>query len=248
MSHIKTQSALLKVIGVAIVFFPTITIGQAQLRLIDKTTWRSEPVRIQKLRAADGKVIELGKRFSAEGEWLKGLTVTVENVSTKAIARIELNLAFPRSPGISAEVSTYMVPLIYGLDPSDPSYTELQKTALPGDAVELHLPDVNLPTIRADLKNLGYAEDIWHVQIRIESVTFLDGSTWAGDEILFPDPKNPSRKINPRLQRQNTNPDPLMSYEMARRGESPRWRFQKANFASDSAFSFYAGGFSLRSL
>lgn len=92
MSLLKAQ----KLLAVFITFLPAIVVGQAPLRLVDKTTWRSEPITIQKLRTA-GKEIQLGKRFSAEGEWLKGLTVTVQNVSSKAIARIELILAFPRA-------------------------------------------------------------------------------------------------------------------------------------------------------
>ena len=187
--------------------FPTFTLGQVPLRLIDKITWRSEPIKIRNIQTAGGQIVQLGKRFSAEGEWLKGLTVTVENVSTKAIARIELNLAFPRAPGASSEAPTYMVGMFFGLDPSDPAYTESQKPAFPSESVELQLPDANLPTIKTDLKTLGYSENISHAQLRVESVTFLDGSTWAGDEILFPDPKNPTRKINPRLQRQESYPN-----------------------------------------
>src|ERR1041385_4233520 len=96
MSHIKSQGAvLLRLIGIGFLLFTT-TLAQESLRQIDKTTWRSEPIRIQKLRIAGGNEVEVGKKFAAEGEWLKGLTVSVENISTKAIARIELNLAFPR--------------------------------------------------------------------------------------------------------------------------------------------------------
>ena len=81
MSHVKPVSALFNMICIWLMF-ATISVGQAPLRLIDKTSWRSEPIRIQKLSIAGGKTIEIGKRFAAEGEWLKGLTVTVENVST----------------------------------------------------------------------------------------------------------------------------------------------------------------------
>src|ERR1700752_245156 len=247
MSLLKPVSAILKLLCACVMFSPLITMGQTPLRLIDKASWRSEPIRIQKLRTA-GKVIDLGKRFYAEGEWLKGLTVTAENVSNKAIARIELNLAFPRSQGGSSEAPTYVVRMIFGLYPSDPSYTETQKPAMPGDSVELQLPEANLRIIRADLKTLGYSENTSHAQISVDSVTFLDGSTWAGDEMLFPDPKNPTRKINPRLQRQNLAPGLSMPYKMPVRGQSFEGRFQNANFTSDSAFDLYGRQFSLRSL
>jgi hypothetical protein len=248
MSHIKSQGAvLLRLIGIGFLLFTT-TLAQESLRQIDKTTWRSEPIRIQKLRIAGGNEVEVGKKFAAEGEWLKGLTVSVENISTKAIARIELNLAFPRIQGASSEVPTYIVRMIYGLDPSDPAYTESQKPTLPGETVEVKLPDANLSVIKAALKSLGYPENVWHAQIRIESVTFLDGSTWAGDEILYPDPKDPPRKINPRLQRQKLSPNPPMADEIVRRTELQPWWFQKADFTFDSAFDLYTGPISLRNL
>jgi hypothetical protein len=230
---------------VFITFLPVIVVGQTPLRVIDKATWRSEPITIQKLRT-DGKEIQLGKSFSAEGEWLKGLTVTVQNVSSKAIARIELVLAFRRAKGASPEVQTYVVRMIHGLDPSDPAYTEKQKPALPGETVELTLPEANLSVIKTDLKNLDYPEDTSHVQIRIDSVTFLDGSMWAADELLFPDPKNPARKINPRLQ--NLAPEVPLSYHAPLRGESSEVRFRKANFTLGLPVGFYDNQFSLRSL
>ena len=68
-----------------------------------------------------------------------------------------------------------MVGMFFGLDPSDPAYTESQKPAFPSESVELQLPDANLPTIKTDLKTLGYSENISHAQLRVESVTFLDG-------------------------------------------------------------------------
>lgn len=249
MSHIKSQSVvLLGIVWSGLMLFPIIAMGQAPLRLIDKLSWRSEPIKIQKIRTAGVNVVELGKRFSAEDEWLKGLTVTVENVSTQAIARVELNLAFPRVQGTSAEVPTYVVSMIYGLEPSDPAYAGSQKPAMPGETVEVKLLDANLPFIKKDLASLGYPENVWHAQILVESVTFLDGSTWAGDKILFPDPKNPARKIDPRFYRENLSPDPRLPDAMPGRLELPRARFQPANFTINSPLNFYAEHLSLRNL
>lgn len=58
----------------------------------------------------------------------------------------------------------------------------------------------NLPIIKQGLSALGYPDDVSRVSLMLNSVTFVDGSMWAGDEILYPDPKNPKDKINPRTQ------------------------------------------------
>ena len=223
MSFLKLLSALPQIIAV-ITCLPLVVVPQGLQRLIDKTSWRSEPITIQKLRTS-AKEIELGKRFSGESDWLKGLTVTVQNVSSKAIARIELNLAFPRPAGTSSQVTTYVVRMIYGLEPSDPSYTQTQKPVLPGESADVVLPDVNIPLIKIDLDSLGYPQGSSHAQIRVDSVTFLDGTTWAGDEMLFPDPKSPTHKLNPRLQRPTSVPDLSKPYKSTSLSESWGARF-----------------------
>lgn len=192
----RPGNIFLKLISV-IVFLPAIGFAQGQERVISKLSWRSEPIRIVSLKTK-GKTSELGKKFHEEDDWLKGLTATVENITNRAIARIELDLAFPRPEGSSEEIGTYVVPMNYGLDPSDPAFTEL-KLVLPGDSVEVKLLEVNLPVIKTDLENLNYPKRITHAQIRVDSVTFVDGTQWAGDVMLYPDPNNPMRKFNPQV-------------------------------------------------
>jgi hypothetical protein len=85
--------------------------------VIDKIPWRTEPIKVLKLKTKN-KNVELGKRFSEEDNWLIGLTVTVQNVSDKAIARIELTLAFPPPNVSSPEKPTLVVPMVYGQEPA----------------------------------------------------------------------------------------------------------------------------------
>ena len=176
----------------------TTVFSQSLERTVDKLSWQSEPVRVQKIKA-NGANVELGKGFKGEKDWLNGLTVTVQNVSNKAIARIELNLAFPREANASPDVSTYVVRLIYGLDPSDPNFAS-EAALLPNGIADIKLPQVNLPGIKEDLAKLHYPAEVTRVRLTLSSVTFIDGSMWAGDEILYPDPANPKQKINPRLK------------------------------------------------
>ncbi len=183
----------------ALIFaFQTTAFSQSQQRVVDKLSWQSEPVKIQKIKA-NGINVETGKRFRAEKDWLNGLTVSVQNISNKAIARIEINLNFPRPANAAPDASTYVVPMVYGLDPADSNFSS-QLSLLPGATAEVKLPQANLPIIKEDLATLHYPEDVTHVRLTLSSVTFIDGSMWAGDEILYPDPANPKQKINPRLK------------------------------------------------
>lgn len=195
----RLVSIFLKLTGL-IIFLPLVGFSQGQERIIEKISWRTEPIKILKLETK-GKAVELGKNFLEEDDWLKGLRVTVENTSNKAISRIVLDLSFPSPKGTSEDVPTYTVKMIFGRDPSDTAEGESPKQVSPGDRAEVLLLEVNLPSIKQDLERIGYPEQVTHAQIMLSSVTFIDGSMWAGDDtILYPDPNNPSQKINPRFR------------------------------------------------
>ncbi|MGI9107880.1 MAG: hypothetical protein ACR2G4_16720 [Pyrinomonadaceae bacterium] len=196
--HLTMSKILMKLVGL-FVFAPAFGLAQEQERAIGKISWRNEPIKIVKLKTK-GKAIELGKKFSAEDDWLKGLTVTVENVSDKPISRIEISLLFPRPEGYSETIPTFTEKMIYGLDPSDAEAGGAQPQVLPGERVDVKLLEVNLPFIKTALESLGYPEKTTHTQIMVDAVTFNDGTMWAGDNILlYPDPHNPKQKFNPLL-------------------------------------------------
>src|SRR5262249_55621423 len=170
--------------------------AQSPPRVVEKISWRTEPVRMEKITAR-GTVVELGRTFQQEKDWFSDLTVSVKNISNKAIARIEINVSFPHDTQVSADVPMLVIPLLHGLDPAD---AKDQIPLLPGETTELHMLKSNLPIITQGLAKLGYPQDVSRVSLMLNSVTFVDGSMWAGDEILYPDPKNPRDKINPRTQ------------------------------------------------
>jgi hypothetical protein len=173
---------------------PILADAQSPQRLVEKISWRTEPVRIEKI-TANGTVIELGRKFQQEKDWFSDLTVSVKNISNKAIARIEINVSFPRDTTTTEDVPRLVIPILHGLDPAD---AKDQLPLLPGETAELHMLKTNLPIIKQGLSTLGYPDEVSRVSLMLNSVTFVDGSMWAGDEILYPDPKNPKDKINPR--------------------------------------------------
>jgi hypothetical protein len=161
--------------------------------LIGKISWKAEPIKIQKLQAKGGE-IEIGKKFDEDEDWLRDLKAIVKNTSNKVVTRIELQLSFPR-PAHEKESPTYVVSMIYGADPSDKDFDAL-KEVQPGQIAEVKLVTSNIPLIKKDLADLGYPQPVTHAELKTESVTFIDGSMWSNDLILYPDPLNPKNKIN----------------------------------------------------
>lgn len=215
---------------------PILAGAQSPTRVIEKISWRTEPVRMEKITAHD-TLVEPGRKFQQEKDWFSDLTVSVKNISNKAIARIEINVSFPRDRQVSSDVPMLVIPILHGLDPAD---AKDQLPLLPGEATELHMLKANLPIIKQGLSTLGYPDDVTRVNLMLNTVTFVDGSMWAGDEILYPDPKNPKDKINPRTQ---TAAGALFSH-------SPRnpsaWSIQDPTLKCDTFFdktqTFECGG------
>jgi hypothetical protein len=200
------------------------SLPQEQERAIGKLSWHNEPIEIVRLQTK-GKVIKIGQKFLDGDDWLNGLTVIAKNVSEKPISRIELNLSFPRTEGTSEEIPTYSVALIYGHDPAE---TGTQKQVAPGERVNVKLLEINLPAIKADLKKLGYPENITYARIMVDSVTFNDGTVWAGDDtILYPDPVNPKQKFNPKFPLPEKSKPPLNQSPVPCNSATPY--FQKAS-------------------
>ncbi len=189
-----------------LMFTVSITVwAQQEERSINKLSWRTEPVKIVKIKSKN-KTLELGLTFVSDDDWLNGLTITAENIANQAIARIELELAFPPTGRSSPEKPTVVVPMIFGRDPLFDSSETTLDLVVPGERVDIKLLDSSLVGLKEDLEKLGDGRKIKNVQIRVRSVIFADESEWIGDEILYPDPANPKRRINPSKHLQGARP------------------------------------------
>jgi hypothetical protein len=178
-----------------VLFICTVSLcGQKQDRVIDKVSWRSEPVKIEAIENNKRKV-QLRQKFSADDDWLDGFKVTVKNTSDKVITRVVIQLSFLKASDLSGIEPTYFVLMIYGSDPADKEFDPAKELA-PGNTADVNLVRANVPIIKEDLKQLGYPDS--RAQLKLEAVTFIDGTMWSGDIILYPDPNNPKEKINPR--------------------------------------------------
>ncbi|HVG19638.1 MAG TPA: hypothetical protein VNI02_11350 [Blastocatellia bacterium] len=226
MSPLKVAKVFLKLLSV-IIFMITTGFSQGQERIVDKISWRTEPIEVRELKTK-GRPFRLAKKFLGKDDWLKGLTVTVENTSDKPISRIELELSFPRPKGSSEELPVYLVSMVYGQEPSPDA--EAQKQLLPGESVDVKLLEANLPFIKIALESLGYPEKITHAQIMVGSVTFDDRTTWDGDKILYPDPLNPKMKtIRPQPEKFRSPDQSLLLSKLS------RCSFQNAGFRGINA-------------
>ena len=190
MSVSKQICRLVNLIAIAIATcFPCY--AQGDERTLEKLSWQFEPIEVTSVKTK-GRLIEFGRKFNDQEDWLTDLTIVATNISEHPIVRIEIQLIFPRNEGLP-----YVHYMHYGKDPSLPD-AALVKRVLPGETAEVKINPVNLPIIQKRLLELGYPPKLQRAQIQVASVTFDDGTMWNGDFLLTPDPQKPTRKINPQ--------------------------------------------------
>ena len=173
---------------------------QEQEKVIKKSSFRNEPIKIVKVKNKKGE-LPLGKKFQSDNaQWLRGFTITVRNDSGKDITHIELSLFFPHDANGATGQSSFTHLLMYGVSPSSEHYEESRKqrpdrVIKKGEEYDLTLPDDQLDIINKALAWLEYPPNIREVEFWINEVGFDDGSTWRGGSYF--DPNGHSRRIKP---------------------------------------------------
>lgn len=161
---------------------------ELQDRVIKKISWRNEPIKIIAIKA-NGVPIKLGETFSGDDEWLKDLTISVVNTSSKNIVFIEINLEFPipenqpKEPPASYSISYGCAP-----QPEAPAQATQPKPTSPGETISIVLPDYR--DLKEFLKLTGYPASIKQVKIIIGDVVFDDGTKWSAGGLFRRDPNN----------------------------------------------------------
>lgn len=138
----------------------------------------NEPVKIVNLKI--GKIpIESGKNFSAQDDWLKDLTATVENSYGKTVSYVELGVIV-MSPEGQENVFPYHYMFWLGnrRKQLDKSVLKLG-TVSDNKQADLSLPVKEYASIRASLDKIGHPAKVKKVLIQVEEVTFEDGTVWS---------------------------------------------------------------------
>lgn len=171
--------------------------NQNRDKVIEKIKDFNPPVDITLVKSRAG-VVELDKKFLADEDWFKGLTINVHNKSDKPITYMSLHLYFPRPKEQESE-RDFGFTLQYGVNPIWVKQKGLSihsaTPVLPGEKVELTLPDMRYDFIRTSLKELGYPMNIKTLRMSAEMLGFSDGTIWLGDEIFTQDDTQPGKLI-----------------------------------------------------
>ncbi|MEJ7862543.1 MAG: hypothetical protein WKF90_13015 [Pyrinomonadaceae bacterium] len=160
--------------------------SQDRLRTIDETNplynHPNVPIEIVSYNLK-GKNFSRGEKVLAGQDWLKDLTFTIKNISSKTIVYFSIELVVPKSKNLTNGV---FIPLRFGSplflfnDDGVATYTEKKNRALlrPGETVTVSVESYVLKAFTRSLQKKG-AENFDSVNIHIYDVNFDDFSGWS---------------------------------------------------------------------
>lgn len=179
---------------------------QQQDRVVDKLSFRREPVKIKQIKTKHRKA-QIGETFAEDDQWLEGFTVTVDNNSGKTITSLRVDLTFLRPPNHeAAREPAFSHSLRFNPDPFFPEYglRDKSKSMKPGESIDLSLPGEEYQQIKVFLRELKYPQSIERIELTVVTVGFEDGTIWHAGTIFYRDPDEPGKfiKERPRAERE----------------------------------------------
>lgn len=170
--------------------------GKQQLRerSIYKRSDFSPPVKITLAKTKNRGSIRFEQKFIDDEDWLKGLTVSLDNSSGKSFIYARIEIKFPPPEGQERALPA-IYPLEYGDNPlsyktEDEMPPRRVKPVLPGKSLEITLSDDTFNDLEFFLKAAGYIRGTNAVELRITDIGFTDGTVWNLGRILRRDPKS----------------------------------------------------------
>ena len=158
-------------------------------RVITVSTWPNEPVKIIVVKLRDGELIKPGVTFQAVDDWVRGLTLTVTNVSKKPVCFIHVQLHLPRRTEDDAGAAVNDA-LMFACDP-----VKIPKPypLMPGMSMDIVLTDSDYVAHEALLESNGYPHSVNDLELKVLEVQFFGtkNTKWSKGQMMRQDADRP---------------------------------------------------------
>ena len=185
------------------ILFPLLAYSQTQDKIIDwhprtlqgnfvkgedgkQVSSNIEALKIIEIKV-DGKIVTLGRTFSATGDWLKNLTVKVRNTSGKSISSIRMHFNLPEA---KYKEGTIGFSLEYGKALSTGINYGLQKIIMPDEEIILYRNDAHYNRDRDGIAQRAGITDFSNVLIGMTIVQFEDDTVWSSGKLQLTNQNN----------------------------------------------------------
>jgi hypothetical protein len=170
--------------------------GQRE-RVIDDVTYsyRECPVKIVGVETGKRQV-PLRKPFLDDDDWMKGLTIRIENKSDRVITHVTIAIFFdrpaeqadqPEQPGALWEISHGVSPFDFKSNESMPP--PIVRAVQPGETEPIALSGSQYEAMMSFLRDIKFSP-IERIHVSVYTIGFADGTGWRG-QLERRDPKSP---------------------------------------------------------
>jgi hypothetical protein len=165
---------------------------QGRIKVIEQAFSSNPQIRVTRIKAGQ-RNRQLNEKFDDDDDWLKKLSVQLENTSGKTIVYLQVNFNFPETK-TSGNLMSY--PIILGRKPGSQRVSHNDPLLfLPGGTIEISLNEhYNKLTKFIGTRHLPKL--IRKAQLEIGFIVFEDGTGWSAGHFYRQDPNNPDRYIN----------------------------------------------------
>jgi hypothetical protein len=130
---------------------------------------QNEPVKIVAVKLRGGEQIQPGVPFPAVDDWMRGLTLTVTNVSKKPVCFLHIQVHLPR-PDDDSGTAINDALMLSCKRFSVPTPSPL----MPGSSLDLMLTDSDYIAHEALLERNGYPPSVSDVELKVLEVEFFE--------------------------------------------------------------------------
>jgi hypothetical protein len=159
----------------------TISAAQGQDRVVSKMWRKPAPLELKVIKTRKGE-IKLDQKFVEEDDWIKGLSIVLENVSGKTITYVGVGLLFPRDAEVFGKIPPLYHRLMYGHHPKAPEAALLNMPPLtlrPGESITVTLSDSDYSEITNNWRQLESSRSIKDLRLHLYEIFFDDGAGWV---------------------------------------------------------------------
>lgn len=160
---------------------PQEQITKAEERVVERLSRNLAPLEIKLVKTRKGDFL-VGQKFTDEGDWFQGLSIVLENISSKTITFIDAGFLFPRESDEVGKAPPLYKNLFYGRHPSAPAETNLKIQPLvlkPGEKITVTLSDLDYSEVKSSLRLLDYSHSVKTIKFNLSEIYFEDGTGWA---------------------------------------------------------------------
>jgi hypothetical protein len=150
-----------------------------------------DPVRITNMKVGPN-LRRFEEQFSDSDDWLKKLSIEIENHWKKPIVYLMVSLDFPETRSSGDEMRFYVYS---GNEPGRLPLKRENINIAAGDKLVLNLAD-NYEWLTQFLQIRHAMNQINKVEIKVTRAVFDDKTAWGEGEFFMQDPNNPKRYIN----------------------------------------------------